>query len=172
MRVWNFFLILLLDKGLKNFYTKFQVIILKYSVAITEKHDRQSSLLHPVGQCLISKFTLLSAKIYKKYPFKCKQISKDTITLMNRFSYSKDTNFASSPTFKVPVTCKGAVERCLLLYGKLFWLLWQSYQIKVEHIVTDCIIVFRKPSQFGWEKNCSAAHLQMLFSALSIFLFC
>ena len=39
---------LLLDKGLKNFYTKFQVNILKHSVVITEKHDRQKSLLHPV----------------------------------------------------------------------------------------------------------------------------
>ena len=39
---------MLLGKGLQNFYTKFQVNILKHSVAITEKHDRQSSLLHPV----------------------------------------------------------------------------------------------------------------------------
>ena len=48
LRVGNFFLIVLLDKGLKNFYTKFQVNIFKHSVAITEKQDRQSSLLHPV----------------------------------------------------------------------------------------------------------------------------
>ena len=48
LRVWIFFFKQLLDKGLKNFYTKFQVNILKHTVAITEKHDRQSSLLHPV----------------------------------------------------------------------------------------------------------------------------
>ena len=59
---------LLLDKGLKNFYTKFQVIILKHSLAITEKHDRQSSLLHPVHEWLAVK-NVFSSYVWTPYVY-------------------------------------------------------------------------------------------------------
>ena len=35
-----------------SFYTKFQENILKHNIAIIEKHDRQSSLFHPVHRIL------------------------------------------------------------------------------------------------------------------------
>ena len=98
LRVWNVFLILLLDKGLKNFYTKFQVNILKHSVAISY-HRKTWSAKFVVTPCIVSweffnyinilgNVPISVCLVYFRSPCTEKQTDKCS-------SYHKITNFKS-----------------------------------------------------------------------------